>query len=181
MPEPMPEPRPDYRPPAAGEHAPYYATYTDLVRGDDLLALLAAQPAGLDRLLVTAAGRGDHRYAPDKWSVKEVLGHVADAERVFAYRALAIARLAEGDVPGMDQEAWMAAADFASQTLEELAAELRAVRAASLSLFHGFSDLQLERRGLASGVEFTVNALAWIVAGHWRHHWRILEERYGVL
>lgn len=171
---------PRYRPPAAGEHAPYYATYTDLVRDEEVLDVLAAQPADLDRLLAGAAGRGDHRYAPGKWSVKEVLGHVADAERVFAYRALAIARLAPGDVPGMEQDEWMAAADFASRTLDDLGAELHAVRAASLALFRGLGDDALARRGLASGVEFTVNAIAWIVAGHWRHHWKILEERYGL-
>lgn len=173
---------PTYHPPAPGEHAPYYATYTDLVRdADDVLQLLASQPAELDRLLVTAAGKGEHRYAPGKWSVREVLGHVADAERVFVYRALAFARNAEGEIPGMEQDDWLAAAGFATRTLEDLAAELRTIRAATLSLFRALPDQALERRGVASGVEFTVNAIPWIVAGHWRHHWGILRERYGVV
>ena len=172
---------PDFQPPAEGEHAPYYSTYTDLVRDDDVLAVLAAQPGDLDHLLETAAGRGDHRYAEGKWSVKEVLGHVADAERVFVYRALAFARGGEGEIPGMEQDDWLAAGGFGARSLDDVAAELRAIRASSLAFFRSLPEAALERRGVASGVEFSVNAIAWIVAGHWRHHWRILRERYGVL
>jgi len=171
---------PRFHPPAADEHAPYYSTYTDLVPDGDVLTTLAAQLDGLDDLLHRAAGRGDHRYAEGKWSVTEVLGHLADAERVFAYRALAFARGAADPIPGMEQDEWMAAAGFADRALKDVGGELRAVRQASLALFRSFDDAAVHRRGVASGLEFTVNALVYVTAGHWLHHQRILDQRYGL-
>jgi hypothetical protein len=122
--------------------------------------------------------RGNHRYAPGKWSVKEVVGHLADAERVFSYRALRFAREDKTPLPGYEQDDYVRSANFDSRHLAELAAEFRSVRAATITLFTGFSDDALMRMGPANNVAFSVRALGWIIAGHELHHRRILKERY---
>jgi hypothetical protein len=171
---------PVFHPPTADEHAPYYSTYTQLVPEGDVLDLLAAQLDELPTLLARAAGRGAHRYAPGKWSITEVLGHMADSERVFAYRALAFARGAADPIPGMEQDEWMADAGFAARSLDDVGAELAAVRRATLALYRTFDATAAARRGTASGSSFTVNALVHVTAGHWAHHRRVLDERYGL-
>jgi len=167
-------PRPD-----ATEYAPFYGTYVGKVPDGDLLELLERQRRETQNLL---AGLSDtqalHRYAPGKWSIKEVVGHLMDSERVFCYRALRFARADEKPLQGFDDKAWVPAGSFDARPLADLAAELDAVRRATIALFRGFDAAALARKGTANNNEVTVRALAWIVAGHERHHVAILRERY---
>ncbi len=165
--------------PASDEYAPYYAAYVSLVPDGEILMLLRDQLAETEALLREFRGdRGDHRYAPEKWSVKEIVGHIADTERIFAYRALRFARNDRTPLPGYEQDDFVRGGNFAARALPEIAGELRSVRMASITLFAGLSEEALVRRGPANNVEFSVRALAWIIAGHERHHARIIRERY---
>ena len=165
--------------PAPTEHYSYYLTYVSEVPEGDLLALLAAQRDSTAALLATIPeAKAGYRYAPGKWSIKEVIGHISDAERVFAYRALRIARADATPLPGFDENAWMPPAEFDRRTLADLAADLRSVRESTLALFHGFPGEAWTRLDTASGHPVSVRALAYILTGHERHHLRVLQERY---
>jgi uncharacterized damage-inducible protein DinB len=169
-------PRPD-----AAEYTPYYGTYIGKVPEGDLLLTLEDQRRETQRLLAgLSEARALHRYAPGKWSIKEVIGHLADTERVFCYRALRFARADDTALPGFDEKAWVPAGKFDSRSLQALAAELDAVRRATLALFRGLDATALSRRGTANNNAVTVRALAWIIAGHERHHVALLHERYLV-
>ena len=165
--------------PEQAEYAAYYGKYVALVPDGDLIDTLARQIDDTAHLL-GAVGERDagFRYAPGKWSIKEVIGHLADAERVFAYRALRFARGDATPLPGFDENAFVASARFDERTLGELVAELRAVRAATVALFAGLAPDELARGGVASGNAMSVRAIAYIIAGHERHHGAILRERY---
>ena len=165
--------------PGADEFAPFYANYVSGVpdgaivdtlrqQGDALRALLAAVPAD----------RAEHRYAPDKWSVKEVVGHISDTERIFSYRALRISRGDATPLPGFDQDTYVANAKFDRRPLSDLAGEFAAVRSATVALFAAMTDEESRRAGSANSMPVTARALAYIAAGHERHHVRILRERY---
>lgn len=167
--------------PGPDEHLPYYARYIDLVPGDDAAPALASQHDETRRALAGLDEAGAaYRYAPGKWSVKQVLGHVADVERVFSYRALRIARGDLTPLPGMDERAFAEAAGSEARTLASLVDELGAVRAASRTLFEALDPEALERRGTANDSVISARALAWIIAGHERHHLAILRERYRI-
>lgn len=169
------------RRPAAGDYAPFYQPYLDALGAGDLVEILESQLSASAMLLENVpAGKEDFRYAAGKWSVKEVVGHLADSERVFGYRALRFARADATDLPGFDENAWMPAAFFNARSLADIAGEFAAVRRASLALFRSFDDTAAARRGTANNRGVTVHALVAIVAGHERHHLRILKERYGV-
>ena len=169
-------PRPD-----AAEYDAYYAGYVDRVPDGDLLKILEDQRRETQLLL---AGLSDakalHRYAPGKWSVKEVIGHVSDTERVFCYRALRFARGDRTPLAGFDEKAYAPAGNFDARQLGDLAAELEAVRRASIAFFRSCDAAALERRGTANNKEISVRALAYVIAGHERHHLAILRERYLV-
>ena len=165
--------------PEKNEYAPYYETYISQVQGNDILSILEAQRLQMAQLFAARSERdGNFRYAPGKWMVKEVLGHVSDAERIFAYRALRIARGDHTPLPGFEQEGYIQNGNFAERTLTNIGEEFAAVRAATLALFRSLSEEAWKRRGKASDNEVTVHALAYIIAGHETHHRRILEERY---
>jgi uncharacterized damage-inducible protein DinB len=165
--------------PEATEYAPYYGTYVTKVPEGNLLEILERQRTETQGLLAGLAdARALHRYAPGKWSVKEVIGHITDAERIFCYRALRIARGDETPLPGFDENAYTPAGRFDARPLADLAAELDAVRRATLALFRGLESDALTRRGTASNHGVSVRALAYIIAGHERHHVSILRERY---
>lgn len=165
--------------PDATEFAPYYGTYVGKVPEGDLLSILETQRRDTQALLAgLSETQALHRYAPGKWSVKEVIGHVADAERVFSYRALRFARGDRTPLPGFDENAYTPAGHFDARPLPDLAAELNAVRRATIPLFASFDAEVLARRGPASGHEISVRALAYVIAGHERHHLGILRERY---
>jgi hypothetical protein len=169
----IPKPQPE-------EHAEYYAKYIKLV-GDDALGALRAQSASTPRLL---SGLSDaqamHRYAPGKWSVKEVVGHLLDGERVFSYRALRIARADATPLPGFDENAWVPPAHFDRRPMPDLVADYQTVRAATVALFSSFDEEALTRVGTANDTPFSVRALAHIIAGHELHHVGLLRDRYGL-
>ena len=165
--------------PEPNEYASYYETYISKVSGADVLETLerqGAETAALVRGL--AEERGAHRYEPGKWSIKQLVGHISDGERLFSYRALSIARGDRAPLPGMEQEEWMANVDFDARTLADLLDEFEAVRASTLHLLRHLSPEAWARRGVASDNEVTVRALAYIIAGHEAHHVGILKERY---
>lgn len=165
--------------PEPGEYNPYYDRYISLISGADILGTLDAQRR---QTLLLLSGRdeadGNFRYAPGKWSAKEVLGHVCDTERIFAYRALRIARGDQTPIEGFEQDDYVRNGPFANAPLEELVEDYIAVRRATLTLFRNLDEVAWSRRGVANKNEVTVRALAYIVAGHEMHHRRILEERY---
>lgn len=165
--------------PQADEYAEFYGKYVAHVPGGDIVALLATQvddTLALLRELTDAQAR--HAYAPGKWSIKEVVGHMADAERVFAYRALRIARGDTTPLPGFDENAYVPAGNFNDRPLASLLAEFMAVRGATVALLAGLPAGAWTRRGTASNAEVSVRGIAWITAGHELHHRAILEERY---
>jgi DinB family protein len=174
-------PRMKQRRPAPTDHSPYYSRYTDLVPEEDILGAMEKTAAETQKFLSRIdESKGDYRYAPDKWSIKEVLGHVEDAERVFAYRALTFGRAGKTALPGFEQDEWMADAPFRSSTLKQRIEGLAAVRKTTLSLFRELSDEAWDRAGIASENHVTVRALAYIILGHERHHMKILRERYAI-
>jgi uncharacterized damage-inducible protein DinB len=165
--------------PVPGEFAPFHAAYVAAVPEGDVLATLKKQHGETLRLLSRLGEkRSKHRYAPGKWSIREVIGHLIDAERVFTYRALTFARADRTALPGFDENMWASASNAESRTLKSLLDELKAVRAATLALFRGFNEEQLARTGVASGHAMSVRGLVYVTTGHERHHVRILRERY---
>jgi len=165
--------------PAPSEYAPYYGRYVALVPEDDVLAFLDTQKRATQALLKEVGEeRGGHRYAPDKWSIKQVVGHLTDAERVFAYRALVISRSDRTPQAGFEQDDWVTKANHDQRPLADVAAEFAAVREATLSLGRSFSDEMWGRTGVASDCSFTARALLFIIAGHEVHHVGVLRERY---
>lgn len=167
--------------PAADEYAPFYAGYVASIRDEDVLYVLALQPAELRRMCADLSDQEAlARYAPGKWSVKEVVGHLVDAERVFSYRALRIGRGDATPLAGFDENAYVAAAGSEGRPMADLLGEFAAVRAATLALFRGMPDAAWERRGVANGLPVSTRALAHIAAGHVRHHVNLLRERYGL-
>jgi hypothetical protein len=172
---PLPPPQPD-------EYAPFYASYVAqaTAAGADVIAVLESQRsliAALGRLPETVAAK---RYQPDKWSVKEIVGHLADGERVFCYRAMRFARGDATPVAGFDEKAYTPAARYDRRTIAQVADELAAVHEASIALFRTFDAEEGARWGLANGGKISVRAMAWIVAGHVLHHVDMLRDRYGV-
>jgi uncharacterized damage-inducible protein DinB len=165
--------------PAAGEFAPYYATYINKVPDENVLDLLERQIEETCGLLAALDdSRAELSYAPGKWSVKDVIGHMADTERVMAYRALRIARGDTTPLPGFEQNDYVRAACFNAHKLQNLIDGFRAVRTATLSLLRSLDAGALDRRGVANGVTVSVRALVFIIAGHERHHREILQTRY---
>ena len=167
--------------PAASEYAPFYHGYVEAVPDGDIVELLRSG----GRELVEAVGRitedrGGFRYGPEKWSIREVLGHLIDAERIFAYRALRVARGDRTPLASFDENAYVRTAGSDARTLADLARELEIVREASVLLFASLPDEAWGLSGIASDREVSVRALAYITDGHSRHHLRILRERYGV-
>ena len=141
-------------------------------------ALLQQREEVARRLGALPEDRALHRYAAGKWSIREVLGHITDGERVFAYRALRFARGDQTPLPGFDENAWGKASRAHDRPLGELLDDHARVRAATLSLFRGFSAEEIGRRGTASNAPMSVRGLIYVVAGHERHHMKILKERY---
>jgi DinB superfamily len=167
------------RRPGADEAAPYYFNYIDRVTDDDVVGFLATQ---LDEAMPFLSGiseeRSLHRYAPEKWSIRQVLNHVSDGERVFVYRALWFARGFDTPLPSFDQEVSTAGAKADEVSWARHVEEFRGVRLATLSFFRNLPAEAWERSGIASDNPFTVRALAYIVAGHYAHHAAILQARY---
>jgi uncharacterized damage-inducible protein DinB len=168
----MPKPLPT-------DHAPYFSKYVDLVEGDNIKHAFAQQQLQLATMLNSIPDeKADYAYAEGKWTVKQVLQHIADAERVFAYRALWIARRSETPLSGFDENAFAEHADVSSRSLDELKNELIAVRSSTQYLFNSFTEADLQQRGISNTKEVTVNAIGFITLGHLIHHYNVLKERY---
>jgi uncharacterized damage-inducible protein DinB len=165
--------------PQTDEASQYYFRYIDRVQTDDILGLLDTQ---LDGMLPTLQGISEekslHRYGPEKWSIRQVINHVNDTERVFLFRAYWFARGFGLPLPGMDQDVAAAAARADGFSWASHLEELQAVRQATLTFFHNLPADAWMRGGIASDNPFTVNALAYILAGHASHHMAVLQERY---
>jgi hypothetical protein len=166
------------RPPAT-EYAPYQAGYVASVPDGDIFEILSRQGAEFPALLHSLGeARGSHRYAPGKWTVKEMIGHVNDTERVFSYRALRFARGDETPLPSFEQDQYVPMGNFNARTLASLADEFANLRRATLDLYYHLDTDALARRGTASGFVVSVRAMAYVIAGHVAHHERILREKY---
>ena len=165
--------------PQQGDYALYYEKYVALVPSGDFLEILRDQRRELANLLSPLSEeQADFRYAPGKWSIKEVLGHVMDAERIFAYRLLRIARGDQTPLSSFEQEGYIHNGSFSRHKLADLLEEFSAVREATICLVRSLDDAAWLRRGTASQKEVSVLALAFIIAGHDRHHRIILEKNY---
>jgi hypothetical protein len=165
--------------PDGTEASEYYFTYINQVGSGDIRDLLADQLRETLSLLDGISDeRSRYRYAPGKWSIRESVSHVNDAERVFTYRAFWFARKFDTPLPSFDQDVAAASSDADARSLKSHRDEFAAIRGASLELFRNLPDEAWTRRGVASGNPFTVRALAYITAGHVAHHNRILRERY---
>lgn len=165
--------------PQPTEYASFYEKYVALVPGADVLGVLEAQRMVMTQLLGARSEReGNFRYAADKWTVKQVVGHITDSERIFAYRALRIARGDTTPIEGFEQDDYVRNGAFNERLLADLTDELDQVRGSTLSLYQGLSSEAWSRRGVANKNDVTVRALAFIIAGHELHHRRILEEKY---
>jgi hypothetical protein len=168
--------------PGTDEFAPYYGKYIARLIGDDVFPMLEGQAGTTAKLLAaTPESLAGHRYGPGKWSVREVVGHLSDSERVFAYRALRIGRGDDTPLAGFDENLYVPGGRFERRTLADVTAEFAAVRAATLALFASFDEQALLLRGTANANPVSVRALAAILAGHEKHHVELLRERYGLV
>ncbi|MEO8192727.1 MAG: DinB family protein [Gemmatimonadales bacterium] len=165
--------------PTPDEYAPFYAGYVGRVPDVDVVDTLSRQISETVGVLRSIPeSRGDHRYAPGKWSIREVVGHLGDAERVFTYRAFRFSRADPTPLEGFDENTFVRNAPFTRETLADLTNELEHLRRASLYLFAALDDEAMSRRGIANGLEVSVRALAFIIAGHEHHTLEVLRERY---
>ena len=165
--------------PEPSEYNAFYAGYVRAVPDGDLLPFMTDQLHRMQRLMAHAGdGKADHRYASGKWTVREVLGHVVDTEWVFGSRLLRMARGDKAQLPGMDQDAFMAHSHVSDRSISSLVAEFSGLRTAALVLMDSLRPEVLMWNGTASGFPISVRAQGWILAGHCEHHLNILQERY---
>lgn len=165
--------------PANDEFAPYYLPYMKAVPEGDIISTLGQQLEDTKLLLKNVSEeQGLFRYGEGKWSIKEVIGHMTDTERVMAYRLLCIARGETVSLPGFDEKQYTAHATFNEQSMEELIDHFSIVRESTLALMKSFDDASWKRKGLANNTEVTVRGVAYIIAGHAIHHCQIIKERY---
>jgi hypothetical protein len=172
-------PNPAVVAPDPSEFAPYYGRYISLVKSDDIVRTLEIQ-IGITQLLLGSLSEVDagFRYAPDKWSIRQILGHIMDAERIFSYRALRISRGDSTPIEGFEQDGYVTHAPFERCTMAELIEEFATVRRATVFLLRNLQPEAWTRRGIASDNEITVRALAYIIAGHEVHHMEMLRQKY---
>jgi uncharacterized damage-inducible protein DinB len=167
--------------PADKEYAPFFAGYVALVTEPDVMGILGNQPAELAELAgQVSTERERFRYADGKWSIREVFGHLVDADRVFGHRAFCIGRGEQAALPGFEENQYVALSHYDERTLAELATEFTAVRRANLLFLSTLDDEAWARTGVANKNLVSVRALAFIMAGHVRHHFSMLRSRYGV-
>lgn len=165
--------------PKTDEYLEYYGRYINLVPEGNVLELLASQlNTTLELLHPLSEEQAAHRYAPGKWSIKQVLGHMVDTERIFAYRAMSIARSEQAPLPGMEPDDYENASNSDHRTLKDLLEEFELLRRADLLMLKGFGPEASTRLGTASGATVSVRALAYIMAGHELHHRAILQSKY---
>lgn len=165
--------------PEPTEYDSYYGLYIDQAPAGDILEILTTELEATRRLLASLTEPQEvFRYAPDKWSLREVIGHLIDTEWTFAYRGLCMARTDPAERPGFDQELWARASNAHHRPLDDLLSDLASARRASLSVYRSFTNTEWLRRGVANGCEFTVRAMPFILAGHEIHHRKVIVDRY---
>ena len=165
--------------PKTGDYPPYCDSYISLLEGDDIIRILEDQMVSSGTFLRTfSEEKANFAYETGKWTVKEVVGHVLDTERIMAYRALSFARGEKQPLPGFEQDDYVAEGNFSLRTLSELISEFNLARESNMILFKSFTNDMLKRSGIANGYKMTVLALLYIIAGHEKHHIKILKERY---
>ena len=167
--------------PGPDEYASFYGDYINKLDTDDILAHLKRQGLEIMHFLRgLSEEQGDFRYEPGKWSVKEVVGHLIDTERLFAFRGLWFARGDQQDQPGMDENSWAAVSNAGQRSMPELWREQHVARTDHVYLLKGLDEQAAARWGTADGSQLTVRAIPWIIAGHERHHLDVLYNRYGL-
>lgn len=169
------------RRPSDHEAIEYYRTYIQKVGGNDFVQTLQQSLAkNLAKLQSLSEAQWNYKYEADKWTVKEVLVHLLDTERIFAYRALRIARNDKTPLPGFDQNDFVPNSEAQGRSIPSLLEEYELVRRANIALFKNMSDAMLNRMGTASNGGFSVLALGYMIAGHEIHHWELFADRYGI-
>jgi|SRR5581483_7272340 len=165
--------------PSPSEYNPHYEQYIRLVPEKDVISTLKQQESEYVEFFQSIPeSQGQHAYEPGKWTIKEVIGHIIDTERIMAYRALWFARNDQAPLPGFEQDDFMRYSNFNNVSIADLAAEFSHLRKSNVYMFEGFGDDVWERTGVASNNKVTVRALAYIVAGHVAHHAQILRAKY---
>jgi uncharacterized damage-inducible protein DinB len=168
-------------PPDSDEYADFHRGYIAAVAGEsDALAVLERQQHVIDGLRRLTAEQASHRYAEGKWSVRDIIGHLSDAERVFAYRLLCIARGETGALPGFEEQVYAANSNASTRELSDLVDELRLVRQSTLALVRSLPPAVLTSRGTVNKWTLSVRAMVFIIAGHFQHHVNVLRDRYGI-
>ena len=165
--------------PSKNDYAEYYHKYIQEIDGDNIFEVLEKQlNATLNLFKNISEDKGNYSYAAGKWSIKEVIGHCIDTERIFAYRALCIARGEKKSLPGMEQDDYAKKGEFNRRTLKNLLNEYELVRKSNIILFNSFQEKVLQNIGIASDNEVTVLGLMFIIAGHELHHIKVIKEKY---
>src|ERR1043166_2263814 len=165
--------------PVETEYAPYYQSYVNQVSENDIIAVLRSELDDLDVLLDRVpADKETYAYSEGKWTIRELVGHLIDGERVFGYRAFCIARGEKQNLPGFEQDDYLQTAPYNHINLEDLLSEWRLVRLSNIAMFRTLDEDAWNRVGTANNNEVTVRAIAFVMAGHTRHHMNILRERY---
>lgn len=162
-----------------GEYAEYYGTYIAKVAETDLIEELEISVHRLIKFVQNIPmDKYDYRYVPGKWTIKDILQHLIDAERIFVYRALRFARKDQTPLPGFEEDGYADVADGSKRSIQDLLTELAIVRQATLSLYKSFSEEMLLRKGIASNSPMSVRAMGFVIIGHQNHHQSVFEERY---
>jgi hypothetical protein len=166
--------------PQANDYPAFYETYISLVPEPNLLQALQASVHEMRQdLSMIGLEKSDYAYAPGKWTVKQLLQHAIDTERIFGYRALCIARGEKQSLPGFDENAYAELADVSRRHIKDIKEEFLMIRHSSIHLFNGMDDLTLGRSGISNGKPISVLSIGYAIVGHWRHHAQILQTRYG--
>lgn len=166
--------------PDQSEFAPFYAGYIGKVPDSGPQPLMTEQIGELEKLRALPEDQANHAYAAGKWTVKELIGHLADAERVFSYRLVRIARGDKTPLSGFDEKVWAKTAPHGKRSMADVVDEMIAIRRATLALVDSLDDTTVSNVGLANNNSVSARAICWIMAGHAKHHLDILRERYGV-
>jgi hypothetical protein len=167
--------------PKDDEYAPFYAGYVARVPETDILEALRRQPEELSRVAGSVTPEKErYRYGEEKWSVREIFGHLVDAERFFGHRAFCVSRADKNPLPGFDEKLYIEGSSYDSRPLAELVKDFTLLREATSRHLESLSEDAFSREGIANGAKVTVRALAYVMTGHVRHHLAVLEERYGI-
>ncbi len=165
--------------PNKGDYPEYAQKYIDLIDGDDIIWILHQTSKEMSDVINSfPQSKGDYSYAEEKWTIKQVIGHLSDTDRIFAYRALAIARGESQPLPSFDQDLYVERGNFNSKNLAEISYEYRLTRESNLLLYRSFDKSVYQNRGIAAGSEVTLLGILFMVAGHQKHHMNILKEKY---